>query len=88
MNCKTCDRDRPWALGGRLGSDDKMHDNSMTSPCLGLNEVMVGAAKEGAPSTTTFTFTPTKTGTFQWNCVIPCDGNGWAMSHMGIWRAT
>lgn len=57
--------------------------HSMTSPTLGLNQVMAGATKEGVPATTTFTFTPTKTGTFQWNCVIQCDGNGWAMSHMG-----
>jgi heme/copper-type cytochrome/quinol oxidase subunit 2 len=57
--------------------------HSMTAPGLGLNQVLQGAAKEGVPATTSFTFTPTKDGTFHWMCVIQCDGNGWAMTHDG-----
>lgn len=59
--------------------------HSLTAPGLGLNQVMKGAVKAGDPTDTTFTFTPSKTGEFQWNCIIPCDGsaNGWAMSHNG-----
>lgn len=57
--------------------------HSLTSPGLGLNQVMQGAKKEGVPTTTTFTFTPVKDGSFHWMCVIPCDGNGWAMTHDG-----
>lgn len=64
--------------------------HSFTSKTLGVNQVFKGATKAGAPSTTTFTFTPTKAGKFEWNCVIPCDGAGsggpyagWAMKHDG-----
>jgi len=62
--------------------------HSMTVPGLGLNQVMQGATKAGVPTTTTFTFTPTKDGTFHWMCVIPCDGNGWSMTHDGYMAGT
>ena len=34
------------------------------------------------PTTTTFTFTPTKAGVFRWFCTLPCDDEAkyWAMS--------
>ncbi|NNN19483.1 MAG: hypothetical protein HKL84_06460 [Acidimicrobiaceae bacterium] len=56
-------------------------------PDLGIN-VLIPAVPSGAKSTTvTFTFTPTKTGTFTWHCFAPCgdgtDGMGGAMATMG-----
>ncbi len=57
--------------------------HSMSSPQLGLNAMIKGATKEGVPSVTTFTFTPSKAGKFHWSCMVPCDGNGWAMTHDG-----
>ncbi|MCL6517881.1 cupredoxin domain-containing protein [Alicyclobacillus sp.] len=57
--------------------------HSITAPDLNLNQVIQGAKKDGVPTTTTFTFTPEKSGTFHWLCTIQCDGNGWAMSHDG-----
>lgn len=55
--------------------------HSMTSPELGLN-IIVPAAKDGAPGTVDFTFTPPRPGTYRWYCAIPCDGDGqaWAMT--------
>lgn len=57
--------------------------HSLTSSALGLNEVFKGAAKQGDPSVTTFTFTPATTGQFTWKCVIPCDGGvtSYSMTH-------
>lgn len=57
--------------------------HSFTSPDLGLNQFFKSAVKNDAPSMTTFTFTPSKTGKFHWQCIIQCDGNGWAMTHDG-----
>ena len=61
-----------------LNYDDMAH--SFTAPDLGLN-VIVQPAKDGQPTATTFTFTPTRTGKFRFFCAIPCDSdaNGWAM---------
>ncbi|EJY54429.1 metallophosphoesterase [Alicyclobacillus hesperidum URH17-3-68] len=59
--------------------------HSLTDPGLGINEVFTGASGAGTPSETTFTFTPNKTGTFPWSCIIACDtgAGGWAMMHNG-----
>lgn len=63
-------------------------EHSFTSPALGVNQIFKGASKEGVPSETTFTFTPSKAGQYHWQCVIQCDGNGWAMSHDGYMSGT
>ena len=62
--------------------DDVQH--SMTSPELGLN-IVIPAKTDAGPGTVTYTFTPTKTGTFRWFCAIPCDTDnaGWDMSSDG-----
>jgi heme/copper-type cytochrome/quinol oxidase subunit 2 len=59
--------------------DDMPH--SWTSPELSINLMIPPAPSEGTPSLTTYTFTPTKAGTFRWFCAVPCDTdtNGWAM---------
>jgi plastocyanin len=71
--------------------------HTITAPDLNLNPVIKGgtefttppAGASGAellnmvvPATTTFTFTPTKTGVFRWHCAVPCDAGqgGWAMN--------
>ena len=68
-----------------INYDDTNH--SLTAPGLGLN-VMVKPGKDVAgsdqvnPTTTTYTFTPTKKGQFRWHCIFPCDtgtGKGVAM---------
>jgi heme/copper-type cytochrome/quinol oxidase subunit 2 len=65
-----------------ISYDDVMH--SFTSPELGLS-VIVQPAKNGQPTSTTFTFTPTRTGKFRFYCAIPCDtdAKGWAMKSDG-----
>jgi len=62
--------------------DDVQH--SMTSPELGLN-IVVPAATDKADGTVSYTFTPTKTGSFRWFCAIPCDTDnaGWDMTSDG-----
>lgn len=62
-----------------LNYDDVIH--SFTAPDLGLN-VIIQPAKDGQPTATTFTFTPTKAGKFRFYCAIPCDTDaaGWAMN--------
>ncbi|HEY8761456.1 MAG TPA: hypothetical protein VIP52_11160 [Candidatus Dormibacteraeota bacterium] len=62
--------------------DDVQH--SMTSPDLGLN-IVVPAATDKADGTVTYTFTPTKMGSFRWFCAIPCDTDnaGWDMTSDG-----
>jgi heme/copper-type cytochrome/quinol oxidase subunit 2 len=62
--------------------DDVQH--SMTSPELGLN-IVIPAATDKADGTVTYTFTPTKIGTFRWFCAIPCDTDnaGWDMTSDG-----
>ncbi len=63
--------------------DDMRH--SITAPGLGVN-IMIKAGVDRnngtiAPSTTTYTFVPTKAGQFRWYCVFPCDmPQHWAMS--------
>ncbi|MCL4508328.1 MAG: cupredoxin domain-containing protein [Chloroflexi bacterium] len=63
--------------------DDAPH--SITAPALKLNQVIAPRKTKGTPAVTTFTFTPTQTGKFLWNCDLPCDGdaNGWAMQNPG-----
>lgn len=42
-------------------------EHSFTAPGLKVNQIFPGN------KTTTFSFTPTKKGTFEWHCVFPCD---------------
>jgi heme/copper-type cytochrome/quinol oxidase subunit 2 len=62
--------------------DDVPH--SMTSSDLGLN-IVVPARTDKGDGVATFTFTPTKIGTFRWFCAIPCDTDnaGWDMTSDG-----
>jgi heme/copper-type cytochrome/quinol oxidase subunit 2 len=62
--------------------DDVPH--SMTSPDLGLN-IVIPAATDKGDGTVSYTFTPTKTGSFRWFCAIPCDTDnaGWDMTSDG-----
>lgn len=59
--------------------DDVMH--SMTSPDLGLN-IVIPAKTDKGDGTVSYTFTPTKAGTFRWFCALPCDTDnaGWDMT--------
>ena len=52
---------------------------------LHLQVLVRGAARGAQPAATTFTFTPTRAGTYTWRCTRPCDSEskGWAMGHMG-----
>ena len=61
--------------------DDMPH--TFTSPSLHINKV-IKKGSEKAPSKTTFTFTPKKSGKYLWWCALPCDP--WAMSHVGYMR--
>ncbi len=61
--------------------------HTFSVPDLGIN-VLIPPVPKGAKTTTvTFTFTPSKTGTFTWHCFAPCgdgaDGMGGAMATMG-----
>lgn len=60
--------------------------HTFTVPELGINAV-VPAAPEGSTNTVTFTFTPTKAGTYEWHCYAPCgegkEGMSGAMSTQG-----
>jgi heme/copper-type cytochrome/quinol oxidase subunit 2 len=63
--------------------DDMKH--SITAPGLGINITIEAGVdrKNGtiAPSTTTYSFIPSKAGEFRWYCVFPCDmPQHWAMS--------
>ena len=68
-----------------INYDDVPH--SITAPGLSLNIVVkpgkdVAGSDQVTPTTTTFTFTPTKKGQFRWHCMFPCDtgtGKGVAM---------
>ena len=62
--------------------DSSQH--SMTSPDLGLNIVVPGSTDKG-DGTISYTFTPTKAGSFRWFCAIPCDSDnaGWDMTSDG-----
>jgi plastocyanin len=58
--------------------------HSFDSPSLGVNET-IPAGTDKAPHTVTFTFkAPSKAGSYQWWCSLPCDP--WAMSHDGYMR--
>ena len=62
--------------------DDAPH--SYTAPSLGLNVTIPGGG-EKQPHTVTFTFkAPSKAGSYEWFCAMPCDP--WAMSHDGFMR--
>jgi plastocyanin len=59
--------------------DEATH--TFTSTGLGTNQ-MIAAGSATKPATTTFTFTaPTKKGSYEWHCMMPCDP--WAMPHAG-----
>lgn len=60
-------------------------NHSLTAPEIGVNKVFPGAAKEGVPSVTNFTFTVPKSGKYKWQCEIKCDGGmqSYAMTHDG-----
>jgi plastocyanin len=60
--------------------------HTYTSSDLGLNVQIKGSTKKGVPAETTYTFTPTKTGTFNWMCAGKCDP--WAMSHKGYMQGS
>lgn len=62
--------------------------HSLTSSGLNINPIFAGAKKAGVPSISTFTFVPKATGKFSWQCIIPCDGDGWAMTHKGYMSGT
>jgi len=59
--------------------DDVQH--SMTAPDLGLN-IIVPAATDKGDGTISYTFTPSKVGSFRWFCALPCDTDnaGWDMT--------
>lgn len=62
--------------------DDMPH--SFTAAALGENVTIPGGS-EDRPSKTTFTFTaPTKAGSYDWYCAMPCDP--WAMMHDGFMK--
>jgi heme/copper-type cytochrome/quinol oxidase subunit 2 len=58
-------------------TDDAPH--SITSPVVGVNITV-------KPGIHTYTLIVTKTGRFQWFCMLPCDSdaNGWAMQNPGF----
>lgn len=61
--------------------DDAAH--TFTSAGLGINQ-MIGGGSQDHPADVTFTFTPTRTGTFTWFCRTDCDP--WAMATVGYMR--
>ncbi len=62
--------------------DDMPH--SFTAPEMDVNQ-KIAAGSEEKPSKTTFTFTaPTKSGSYEWFCALPCDP--WAMQHFGYMK--
>ena len=63
-------------------TDDVQH--SLTAPDLGLNIIAPGATDKG-DGTISYTFTPTKVGSFRWFCALPCDtdNQGWDMTSDG-----
>lgn len=78
----TFQKDKPVVLEV-ANYDEGPH--TFTVPDLGLNLQIPGHKADGVASVTTFTFTPTKAGTFKWQCMDPCDAkaSGWAMSQSG-----
>jgi hypothetical protein len=66
--------------------DDGTH--TFVSPDLGINIKIKGSTKKGEPALTTFTFTPSREGSFIWFCADPCDSEKkqWAMAHDGYMK--
>lgn len=64
--------------------------HTFTAPGLNINYRIPGHERKNVASVTNFTFTPTKAGTYEWNCLLPCDGkaNGWAMGQPGYMQGT
>jgi plastocyanin len=59
--------------------------HSFTSPSMNVNQIIPGGGSLGTPTKATFTFTaPTKAGSYEWWCSVPCDP--WAMKHDGYMR--
>ncbi|NNN01667.1 MAG: hypothetical protein HKL86_07550 [Acidimicrobiaceae bacterium] len=57
--------------------------HSWMAPSLNVSAV-APAGSATSPSITHFTIKPTKAGTIQWFCALPCDK--WAMAHNGFMR--
>jgi plastocyanin len=57
-------------------TDDVPH--SIAAPAAGVNII-------SQPGVHTYTLTVNTAGKFEWNCMLPCDGDagGWAMQHPG-----
>jgi uncharacterized cupredoxin-like copper-binding protein len=68
--------------------DTTMH--TFTANDLNLNVAINAATSATQPTTATATFTPDKTGSFQWMCMNPCDTNNgeWSMSQKGFMQGT
>lgn len=68
--------------------DTTMH--TLTANDLNLNLTINAATSASQPATGSATFTPEKTGSFQWMCMNPCDTNNgeWAMSQKGFMQGT
>jgi len=60
-----------------------VQSHSWMSPDLNVSAV-APAGSPSSPSITHFTIKPTKAGTIQWFCALPCDK--WAMAHNGYMR--
>lgn len=62
--------------------------HTITAPGLGINIQIPGHKADGIASITKVTVTATKSGTFDWNCTLPCDAKagGWAMGQDGFMR--
>jgi hypothetical protein len=57
--------------------------HSWMAPDLNVDAI-APAGSASSPSVTHFVIKPTKAGTFQWFCALPCDK--WAMAHNGYMR--
>lgn len=68
--------------------DTTMH--TFTANDLNLNVAINAAASAGQSTTASATFTPEKSGSFQWLCMNPCDTNNgeWSMSQKGFMQGT
>lgn len=64
--------------------------HSVTSPSLGINFEAVPSKKNGTPGVATYKFTPKKVGTYNWQCIYPCDlpNKQWSMTHKGYMEGT
>jgi plastocyanin len=68
--------------------DPNPHD--FTASDIGVSQDVPGTKKDGDPSITTFTFTPSKTGDISWDCETQCDGGmeSFGMTHEGYMMGT